>query len=102
MSSKLIIVLLLSFDYRPTGDYAMQRLIDSFFRYFNMPICLYKHGFIELSLILQAVKCHAASSPSKTLQIQYPSMLYFLTYTIYFVDKYNVINDLNKYLIEYF
>jgi hypothetical protein len=26
-----------------------------------MPICLYKEGLIVLSLILPAVKCHAAS-----------------------------------------
>jgi hypothetical protein len=29
--------------------------------YDTMPICLYKQGFIILSFILQAVKCHAAS-----------------------------------------
>jgi hypothetical protein len=29
--------------------------------YFSSPICLYKQGLIDLSLILQAVKCHAAS-----------------------------------------
>jgi hypothetical protein len=34
--------------------------------YFNMAICLYKQGFIDLSLILQAVKCHAASRARKT------------------------------------
>ena len=38
----------------------------------------------------------------RQLQIQDPRMLYFLTYTKYFVDKYNVIYNLNKYLIEYF
>jgi hypothetical protein len=38
----------------------------------------------------------------RRLQIQDPRMLYFLTYAIYFVDKYNVIYNLNKYLIEYF
>jgi hypothetical protein len=38
----------------------------------------------------------------RQLQIQDPRMLYFLTYTIYFVDKYNVIYGSNKYLIEYF
>ena len=29
--------------------------------YFSRPICLYKQGLIDLSFILQAVKCHAAS-----------------------------------------
>jgi hypothetical protein len=29
--------------------------------YFISPISLYKQGLIDLSLILQAVKCHAAS-----------------------------------------
>jgi hypothetical protein len=45
--------------------------------YFNMPICLYKHGFIDLSLILQAVKCHAASSPSKTAANPRPTYAIF-------------------------
>jgi hypothetical protein len=68
-------------------------------RYFNMPICLYKQGFIDLSLILQAAKCHAASSP-RQLQIQDPRMLYFLTYTVYFIDRYNVVCTCSKYLTE--
>jgi uncharacterized membrane protein YcaP (DUF421 family) len=39
-------------------------LFSSCFRsiYFSNPICLYKQGLIDLSLILQAVKCHAASN----------------------------------------
>ena len=39
-------------------------LFSSCFRciYFSSPICLYKQGLIDLSLILQAVKCHAASN----------------------------------------
>src|SRR5437763_7708218 len=34
-----------------------------------MPICLYRQGFIDLSFILQAVKCHAASSASDILPL---------------------------------
>ena len=37
-------------------------------------ICLYKQGFIDLSGILQAVKCHAASSERK--EIANPSTMY--------------------------
>ena len=33
--------------------------------YLSKPNCLYKQGFIDLSFILHAVKCHAASRPRK-------------------------------------
>jgi hypothetical protein len=33
----------------------------------RMRSCLYKHGFIDLSGILQAAKCQAASSESKAV-----------------------------------
>jgi hypothetical protein len=57
---------------------------------------------MDLSFILQAVKCHAASSQVRRLQIQAPRMLYFLTCTVYFIDRYNAIYDLDKYLIDIF
>jgi hypothetical protein len=49
--------------------------------YFNMPICLYKQGFIDLSLILQAVKCHAASSARKTVANPRPAYAIFSNIT---------------------
>jgi len=39
----------------------------AYYTYDTSPICLYKHGFIDLSLILQAVKCQAASSARKAV-----------------------------------
>jgi hypothetical protein len=39
--------------------------------------------------------------PERQLQIQDPRMLYFLTYHVYFIDRYNIIYALGKYLIEY-
>jgi hypothetical protein len=38
----------------------------------------------------------------RRLQIQDPQMLYFLTYPVYFIDIYNVIEVFGKYLREYF
>jgi hypothetical protein len=40
--------------------------------------------------------------PEGQLQIQDPHMLYFLTCPVYFIDRYNTIYNLNKYLTDYF
>ena len=38
----------------------------------------------------------------RQLQTQHLYMLNFLTYTVYFIDRYNAIYDLDKYLIGIF
>ena len=38
----------------------------------------------------------------RQLRILDPRMQYFLTYTVYFIDRYNAIYDLDKYLIGIF
>jgi len=62
----------------PLNSYSYYFSLLILWGYFNMPICLYKQGFIDLSLILQAVKCHAASSPSKTATNPRPTYAIFV------------------------
>lgn len=66
-----------------------------------MPICLYKHGFIDLSFILQAVKCHAASSAKKTAANPRPTYAIFSNIACILIDRYNVVYSYSKYLTEY-
>jgi hypothetical protein len=46
----------------------------------RMRSCLYKHGFIDLSGILQAAKCHATSSERKA--VANPSTMYTILWKI--------------------
>jgi hypothetical protein len=55
----------------------MKRILDFQSR---MRSCLYKHGFIDLSGILQAAKCHATSSERKA--VANPSTMYAILWKI--------------------
>ena len=55
----------------------MKRILDFQSR---MRSCLYKHGFIDLSGILQAAKCHATSREKK--EVANPSAIYAILSSI--------------------
>ena len=55
------------YNTRFVGQFWLYSITRTYYTYDTNPICLYKQGFIDLSLILQAVKCQLASSASKVV-----------------------------------
>jgi hypothetical protein len=65
------------YDMRLVGQFLVILSFSTYYNYDTNPICLYKQGFIDLSLILQAVKCQAASRARKAVANPTPTYAIF-------------------------